>query len=299
MPASMSDDEKRLRAYLLKLAPEEELDRIEEAYLSTSEYAGQISDAEDRLVSDFVQGRLSEEEARAFEAKYLVTEERQERVAIARAVGELATMEQVVPKEVGERHASGRDYLNLWRRFLDWVAAPGPAMGLATAVATVVLLLGNVVLFLRSRDQTQQISYLSSRNLASGAQAGKAQQTATNTRVLAIPVLRVEETNLSLGQRQKLNFRLPPDPPDTIEIPLELPPSAEGAVVDVVLSSSGQSVWSERAVKLRDTGRSQSADLRVPFASLERQLGQPLSLEVVERGHAVLATFEIVFAKHE
>jgi hypothetical protein len=49
---------------VLKLAPEEELAHIEAACLSTSEYADQITDAENRFVSDFVQGRLSDEEQR-------------------------------------------------------------------------------------------------------------------------------------------------------------------------------------------------------------------------------------------
>ena len=59
MPTSINDDEKRLRRYLLKLASEEELDRIEEIYLATSDHAELISDARTRLVSDYVQGRLS------------------------------------------------------------------------------------------------------------------------------------------------------------------------------------------------------------------------------------------------
>jgi hypothetical protein len=110
-----------------------------------------------------------------------------------------------------------------------------------------------------------------------------------------IPVLKVEETALSPGQSHRLDFRLPADLPDTIDIPLELPTSAEGAVVDVVLSSSAQTVWSERALKLRSSGPVQRADLRIPFAALQPHLTRPLKLEIVERGHARLAAFQLTF----
>jgi hypothetical protein len=103
--------------------------------------------------------------------------------------------------------------------------------------------------------------------------------------------LKAEEASLSPGQPQKLAFRLPTEAPDSIEIPLELPRTAEGAAVDVALSSSGQTIWSARAITLRSTGEVQYADLRIPIASIQPHFGRPLKLDIVERGHASLRRF--------
>ena len=85
--------------------------------------------------------------------------------------------------------------------------------------------------------------------------------------------------------------------PDIIEIPLDLSQMPEGAVIDVLLSSSGQTVWPDRAVKLRKSGVVQLADLRIPFVSLQPYLNRPLALQIVERGHAALATYLVTFGK--
>jgi hypothetical protein len=115
--------------------------------------------------------------------------------------------------------------------------------------------------------------------------------------VFGVPVLKVEEVSLSRGQQQRLAFRLPPDVPDTIEIPLELPQTSEGATVDVTISSPGQIIWSARAITLRAAGEVFHADLRIPSSSIQPHLDRPLDLEVVERGHATLGKFQLTFQK--
>ena len=119
------------------------------------------------------------------------------------------------------------------------------------------------------------------------------------SRVFGIPVLKIEEASLAPGQQQKLAFRLPPDVPDTIEIPLELPRTAEGATVDVSLSSLGETIWSARAIALRAPGDVLHTDLRIPRASIQPHFGRPLRLDIVERGHATLGTFQITFEFRE
>lgn len=291
MLTSINDDEKRVRCYLLRLASEEELDQIEETFLATSDHAELISDAERRLIADYVQRRLSDEEKRAFEQDYLVTNERREQVAIAQALGE---MQNAVPQEAYGQRVLGEERPHFWRRVVDWIAAPGLIVGFATAAITVVLLSANAVQFLRWRDQAHQTE-------VARQQIRKLQVSKKNTppplvtaRVVGIPILKVEETSLSGGEPQKLTFRLSPDVPDTIQIPLELP-AAAGATVDVLLSSFGRSIWSEPAIHLRNAGKVLQADLMIPFSVLQPHIGEPLKLEVVERGHADLGTFCLTF----
>jgi hypothetical protein len=292
MPTSISDDEKRVRCYLLKLASEEELDQIEETFLATSDHAELINDVERRLISDYVERRLSEQEKVAFERNYLVTNERREQLAIAQA---LIEMEHVVPWEARGQRVLGYEHRNVWRRFLDWIGAPGQIVGFAAAAITVVLLSSNVVLFLRWREQAHQTAVMSEQIRTSHAPKENTRPTITTVRVVGIPVLKVEETSLSAGEQQKLRFRLPPEAADSIEIPLELPIAANGATVDVTLSSSGRSIWSESAIHLRSADKTLRADLLIPFSALRPHIGTPLKLEVVERGHADLGTFQLIF----
>ena len=61
---SMNDDEIRLRSYLLRLASEEEMDQIEDSFLAASKHSALITDVENRLISDYVQDRLPQDNAR-------------------------------------------------------------------------------------------------------------------------------------------------------------------------------------------------------------------------------------------
>jgi len=284
MPRFISDHESRMRSYLLKLASEEELDQIEEAYLSTSEHSALITDAENRLISDYVQGRLSPEQEQAFERNFAVTNERREQLAIAQSVSQSAA----------RRRADGTAPESFWRRFANWMAAPAPIAGFATAAIAVVLLLGNVMFFFRWRDQARQTD-MASQWLRTLQASRETNRLSVPARVFGVPVLKIEETTLSTGAPQKLRFRLPSDVPDTITIPLEIPPVEDGAVVDATLSLSGRSLWSERAIRLHSAGSVERADLLIPFTTIRPYLGQALKLEVVERGHAALGSFQLVF----
>jgi hypothetical protein len=283
MPGFITNDERRLRSYLLKLATDEELDQIEEVYLSTSEHAELIDDVENRLISDYVQGRLSEEEERAFTINYLVTPERREQVAIARALVDLPIS------------ALSPAPSSLWRRIVAWMSVPTPALVFAPAGAAVLLAVTSFVMFLGWRGQIRQTQVATRQAQELRGARAKAEERVLTASVLSVPVLRADEANLAAGRTQKLTFRLPADLPDAIVIPIDLPQITGGAVVDAVLSASGQTVWVERAVRLLASGRGQYTELRVPFATLQPHLGRPFRLEIVERDHASLAVFQMLF----
>lgn len=287
MPRFMSDDETLVRSYLLRLASEEEMDQIEEAFLSTSEHSALITDAENRLISDYVQGRLSVEQEEAFERNYAVTAERQEQLAVARS---LVTM---VPHAESTRDATSAAPRSTWRLLVDWMAAPGPIAGFAVAAVAVVLVFGNVVFFFRWRDQARQTEMASQQVRTLQASRENTRPPAA-ARVFGVPVLKIEETTLSAGAVQKLRFRLPSTLPDTLAIPIEIP-AAEGADVDVAISSAGQSVWSGNAIQLHRAGTLQRAELLIPFSAIQPHLDKEMKLEIVERGHAVLGSFQLVF----
>lgn len=295
MPTSTSGDEERLRRYLLKLAPDDELDRIEDAYLATSDYEGVIGDVESRLVSDYVQGRLTEDEKEAFEINYLVTGERREEVAVASALSSPATVERSAPSPALTRRAIGEERRGFLRQCFDWLGAPGPVLGLAAATTALVLLSTNVVLFVKWREQANQTQAAGEQIRILRAARKSAAMPVRVARVLVIPSLKIEETSLSQGEERKLAFRLPAVLPDVIEIPLEIPRTPKGTQLDATLSAADQVVWVDRGVRLLAAGSVQYADLQIPFASLRAYLGRPLKLELIERNHANLATFRLTF----
>lgn len=306
----MNDDEKRLRAYFLKLAPVErdadisedlplysrtggspyvgpfdEFDGIEDEYLSTSDHAELIEDVERQLVSDYAQGRLSPKERLAFELNYLVTVDRREEVGIARALAELAALKAVAPS------ASLRP--NLWNRFIDWIGAPGRMVGLAAATSMILLLVTNGTFFLRWREQIKQTEE-ATRRIRELQSATVNIAPPVKIRVFGTPVLRIAEMSLSAGQRPRLTFRLPPEVPDTVEIPLVFPNLGGETAIDASISSSDHTVWSSRGLKLTGVSDVRNSTLQIPFDSLRPYVGHPLRLDLVERGHAVIAGFEIL-----
>ena len=154
---------------------------------------------------------------------------------------------------------------------------------------------GPLVLFVRWREQAHETEVASEQVRTLRASPENAAKPVNTTRMLVIPALKIAETDLSQGEEKRLSFRLPVDLPDMIEVPLELSRTLEGALVDATLSAANQTVWVERAVKLRLAGSVQYADLQIPFVSLKPHLGRPLKLEIVERDHANLAIFRLTF----
>jgi hypothetical protein len=174
------------------------------------------------------------------------------------------------------------------------MAAPGPIAGFAAAAVAVVLVFGNVVFFFRWRDQARQTELASQQVRTLQASRENTRPPAT-ARVFGVPVLKIEETTLSAGALQKLRFRLPSNLPDTLAIPLEIPSVPEGANVDVAISSAGQPVWSENGIQLQGTGKLQRAELLIPFSAIRPHLDKQMKLEIIERGHAALGSFQLVF----
>ena len=66
-------------------------------------------------------------------------------------------------------------------------------------------------------------------------------------------------------------------------------------MVDVTLSSGGQQIWSENGIRLCRVGKVLQAELWIPFGAVRPYVDKPLSLAIVERGHAVLGSFQLVF----
>ncbi len=81
---AMSDQ--LLKRYLLGELPIEEQRWLEEVFFSDAEAFARLSDIEDDLIDDYVCGDLSRQQRERFEKHFLISPERRERVALAKAL---------------------------------------------------------------------------------------------------------------------------------------------------------------------------------------------------------------------
>jgi hypothetical protein len=75
-----------LRLWLLGLLPEQESRSFEERLITDSELYEEVFIAEEELIDDYIAGRLSADERKAFESYFMNSPERQEQFRIANAL---------------------------------------------------------------------------------------------------------------------------------------------------------------------------------------------------------------------
>gem|GEM_PF-1360851 len=80
------DEEVRLRRYLLGELDDQTMDQVEIRLLRDESYADLLVTTEDNLIDDYVFEGLSESELESFRSKFLVNDERRNKIMIARAM---------------------------------------------------------------------------------------------------------------------------------------------------------------------------------------------------------------------
>lgn len=83
---SVTETDGRLVKYLLGQLPEADRDRLEEQYFVDDDLFGELLDAEEQLINDYVNGRLSAAVRERFESHFLTQPGRRRRVDLDRAL---------------------------------------------------------------------------------------------------------------------------------------------------------------------------------------------------------------------
>jgi hypothetical protein len=146
--------------YLLGSLSEAESERLDELSITDDEFADALSAAEKELIDSYVQRELSSNEVKRFEAHYLASPLRRDKVDFAKAL-------QVLGGEKLDALAEGtqsRDSFSTgkkrgWLSVFNHFSAPQPALQWGLAIAAIVLLIaGGLLLFqnLRLRQQMSQ-----------------------------------------------------------------------------------------------------------------------------------------------
>src|SRR5215510_1279506 len=94
--------DEQLARYLLQLLPEEDVDRIDELSIADEEMAWRLRVVEDDLVDAYVGRRLTGERLKQFEALYLTSDRRRQKVEFAKS------FRQKVDREAGTPTARSR-----------------------------------------------------------------------------------------------------------------------------------------------------------------------------------------------
>ena len=81
-------DEKVIRKHLLGSLTEEELSRAEERLLADDDYFELLTIMEEELIDDYISGDLTDEDRKQFEAHFLSTPERREKLRFAQTLKE-------------------------------------------------------------------------------------------------------------------------------------------------------------------------------------------------------------------
>jgi hypothetical protein len=124
-------DEIQMRRYFLGDLPQEERVRLEDRYLADVELFEALLATENDLIDAYVRGELTEAERQQFEAEYLKSPERRDRLDFARALSQVSAFEE-------EALAAQRS--SLWKKMSAALSIRQgiPQWALATAVVVIV-----------------------------------------------------------------------------------------------------------------------------------------------------------------
>lgn len=132
------------RRYLLGELSEGEQAAFEEKYFTDSQAFEQVLQAESELVDSYARGRLSTEARERVERSYMAYPRGRERVKFAEALA--FRLDQIEDT----RDAAGRSAVmpvSRWQKLLAMLRGQRPLLGLATALATLLIVVGGIWFF--------------------------------------------------------------------------------------------------------------------------------------------------------
>src|ERR1700730_12869410 len=134
--------------YLLGSLPEEEADRLDELSIADDGFAWRLSAVENDLVDAYARGELSAETLEPFEAHYLSSPKRLEKVAFARTWRRLEMKDPAAPFHAVAARAS--------RPPLHWLGVPRLGLQGGFAAAALVMLCVAASLFVQNERLRRQ-----------------------------------------------------------------------------------------------------------------------------------------------
>jgi len=240
-------DDNLLRAYLLGSLPEAEVEQCDELSFIDDEFVVRLQAVEDDLIDSYLQNELTKTELAQFEAYYLASPRRQEKVKFARSLQSF-TERQIVAQTVAPVEArvpvqpavqSDREAASWWQSLRNLFTLPNLTMQWGMAAAALLLLLAGGWLFtemqrLRGQIDASQTERAALQKREQELQTQLEQQRTANsqtTEQLSQELKRTQQQLEQLKQQQELAAQQTP-PQTSVDAPnflhVELTPQTRG-----------------------------------------------------------------------
>lgn len=283
-------DDKIMIEYLLGNLSEDERIQLQERFLTDNDCFEQLQAVEEDLIDDYVRHKLSKADRRRFERYYLVTPARREKVDFA--VDLKKTL--AVPW-----WQAWRLFLrDKWRIFLEFIAAPSPAVRWVFAVGAIFLFLGTSWLVIETTKlrgeleqfKTEQLALVQreqelqaqvnqargrSEQLAEQLEREKEQraqleQQLTNPSIAQPTVVAFVLTASVLRSAEKTRPLVIPRGASFVQLQLDLESRIDYKSYRVVLeTAAGEEIWSQDLPAARATKAGRAVVLRLPALVLD------------------------------
>jgi hypothetical protein len=149
------EDEKLMTEYLLGSLSEEERSIVEERFLRDAEYFERLKSVEEEINDRYARGEMSEQERRLFEGRIIASPEWRSRAVFAKALLIDAEGDDATDED---RRAS----LPWWRSFAEMIGVRRPAFALSIAAAFLVAVTAGVWLWVETARLRSQLDELRS-----------------------------------------------------------------------------------------------------------------------------------------
>src|SRR5574341_1532648 len=224
--------------YLLGDLPESELAALEERCFADSETFERIWESENRLVDQYVRGRLSSADRARFEAHYLASPAHRQRVATARNL--LAAADEFAhARSAPEIRPSFLQRLAEWRRL-------SPAWQLALAAGMLLLMAGGAWLLVERTRLSGELANLQTENAARQNQA-RPIQSPTQQSVLTIFSFALSPISVRGSAAQPLAVGLGAN---QVQLQLTIPPG-DWKSFQADITAERRPIWSQQQLKSR------------------------------------------------
>ena len=150
----MDESEQTVTRYLLGELSESERSALEEKYFTDPQIFNQVLKTESELVDGYVRGQLSNEVRERFEQSYMAHPARSERVKFAAA---LATRLDQLEEPVTSSEQPTLP-VSWWQRLLVSLRGQRPTLRFSLALATVLIMLGSVWVFIEIRRRQRELA---------------------------------------------------------------------------------------------------------------------------------------------
>jgi hypothetical protein len=176
-----TNDDKLVSRFLLGDVTEEQKAQLEERFFSDDEYFDYMLAIEDELIDDYAQGALSERQREMFEKHFLNSPARLQRVAFAQALQKTANLVEPARQPV-EREAKP-----WWQSLLGLFGLQNPALQMALGALAIVLMVGCSWLIFESARLRNQLAQAETARLQQEKEAAEqfAEQRSQNQQLAA------------------------------------------------------------------------------------------------------------------